>query len=192
MHGWCLLHTLPLVPFLLIVILMSCTCCDPPAPPGVSKADVIGRLELTGSGCCNASPPYTFRYGECCLPTGPSSSAEWQKALPEIKPLLAEPNNEVEEKCCGKADVYKIKTKLDAGWTPRLNAALAKYGLTAQTSAFLRYNSHGQYGGHMEPVLHLLVYSTNDPNIGAEMERIKKESEETFSMSAPKTQAMSS
>lgn len=176
---------------------MACTCCDPPPPPGTSKAAILGRLELAGTGCCNGSPPFTFRAGECCLPAGPSDG-RWTKALAEVGPMLKETGSMTDmmtEGCCAQADVFGIQRALNAEWMPRVNAALAKYGLTARMHAFMRWISHGQYGGHFEPVLQLLIYSLDDPNMAEESQRIAQANADALAKhggatSAPPTQAM--
>ncbi len=49
-----------------------------------------------------------------------------------------------------------------------MNAILAKYGIVVSTHASTRYVSHGQYGGHNQPYLQLMVYEL-DPSKTVEM-----------------------
>ena len=156
----------------------NCQCCMPKKPAGAGKC--IGRLQYHGSGCCGRGHPYTFKGDECCLPKSPTDP-KWVAAAPGFEKLLADVDTfAVENKtCCNSADPFKTKVKLDVDWTPRANAYLAQHGLVCQTHAYVQYVSHGQ-GGHVQPMMELVIYELDGKGVSEEMEKLAKESAEAI------------
>ena len=143
------------------------SCCEPGAPEGATSA-VIGRLQFAGDGICNDQRPLTFKYGECCMPVGPSDS-RWTAAKHDgMMELLREvdAHSTIDSTCCNMPDPFKSKAELDAEWMPKFNALLAKHGLVGQLHAYWSYN-----GQTSQPEMQMLIYRLDDP--AAQAERIK-------------------
>ena len=80
--------------------------------------------------------------GMCCPGLKPPKGPEWEAAEAGFKILQDEATSIImkTKNCC--FDPFKVKAALDADWTVRANAELAKNGLAVTVHAF--YTSDGK------------------------------------------------
>lgn len=163
------------------------SCCEPSAPDGASSA-VIGRLQFAGVGFLGQSRPFTFKSGECCLPSTPTD-ARWVAAAPGMEPLLKQADEHaMMTDCCfgiSATDPFASKQNLEVNWLPAVNAHLAEHGLVAQLHTYWQYN-----GQSSTPEMEMLIYALDDEAAKEEMQRLTTISTEA-AKKAPKRQHMS-
>ncbi|KAL3920533.1 MAG: hypothetical protein SGILL_003216 [Bacillariaceae sp.] len=66
---------------------------------------------------------------------------------------------EVPTACCGYPMYENAVARLNQEWAPKTNRSLEQYGFEVDGFQWIefRYVSHGQYGGHTQPVPHFCI-----------------------------------
>lgn len=73
--------------------------------------------------------------------------------------LPVEIAHDVPKACCGYEMFEVAISRLEKEWQPKMNEKMEPYGFMVDSFEWVeyRYVSHGQYGGHTQPVPHLCI-----------------------------------
>jgi hypothetical protein len=123
------------------------------SPSILESSGAIGMLEF--NTCCPQCGGGHFDEcqlcGVCCPAIAYPHGPEWEAAAVGFAPLLAEAERiaGAQPTCCGCYDAMAVKTALDAGWTAKANAYLARYNLRAEVYYWITTDDKGNVEHHV-------------------------------------------
>mmetsp|Transcript_91372 Transcript_91372/g.136809 ORF Transcript_91372/g.136809 Transcript_91372/m.136809 type:complete len:177 (+) Transcript_91372:81-611(+) len=156
----------------------ACCCCKC-EPRWKNDQDVICAYVYEECACCRPRR-FLLRGVRDDDAEHPWNAASNSKARELIENDVFDPHGvpihiveEVPKACCGYEMFEAAVSRLNVEWVPKMNRSLETYGLEVDGFEWVeyRYVSHGQYGGHTQPVPHFCIRVKKLPVVCDETER---------------------